>query len=71
MNAEFLEFLMICKDSIAKGEVKASKELTDYDLAVQFAIGKIGERKGYPCNITIDEIGNEIATFAPEFIEGK
>lgn len=62
---EFDEFVKTIRRGIADGEIKLSQELTDLDLAVTFAVGKIGERKGYPCEITPDEIYSEIMGFAP------
>ena len=52
------------KDTIRRGEaigeIRTSKPLTDFDLAVQWAVGRIGKRKGYPCDITTAEIWQEI-----------
>ena len=56
----FEEFKNIIRKGETDGEIKTSKPLTDYDLAVQWAIGKIGERKGYPCDITLNEIWEEM-----------
>lgn len=68
MNKEFKEFARNSRESIEKGEIRVSKELSDYDLAVQYAIGLIGEKHGYPYNVTIDEIETEIRKFAPELL---
>ena len=38
----FEEFKNIIRKGETDGEIKTSKPLTDYDLAVQWAIGKIG-----------------------------
>ena len=65
----FDEFKKIIRDALESGEVKCSRELTEMDLAVQFAIGRIGDRRGYPLNTTPGEIVSEIMTFAPEVIE--
>ena len=62
---EFNEFVSIIRRGIAEGEIKLSQELTDFDLAVQFAVGRIVEKKGYPCEVTADEIYSEIMEFAP------
>lgn len=56
----FETFKNIIRNGEAKGEIKISEPLTDFDLAVQWAIGNIGERKGYPCDITADEIWQEL-----------
>lgn len=56
----FEEFKDIVREGEASGEIKTSIPLTDYDLAVQWAIGSIGERKGYPCEVTSEEIWQEM-----------
>ena len=66
---EFDEFKQIVRDGLKSGELKCTKELTDLDLAVQFAIGRIGDRKGYPLDVTIGEIASEIKAFAPEVLK--
>ena len=66
MIMTFDEFVKIVRDGEAKGEIETPIELSDDDLAVRYAIGIIGERKGYPCEITIEEIDAEIEQFAPE-----
>lgn len=68
MRKDFIEFMNICKEGIAKGELQISKPLTDFDYAVQYAIGQIGDRKGYPLNTTTEEIAIEIGNFAPELL---
>ena len=69
MMVDFIEFRYIIRQGIKNGEIKLSQELSDFDLAVQYAIGLIGERKGYPCKITDVEIWAEINKFAPELLE--
>lgn len=54
------EFKKIIRQGEEKGEIKTSQPLTDLDLEIQWAIGQIGDKRGYPCNITIDEIYEEI-----------
>ncbi len=56
----FENFKNIIRNGEARGEIKTSVPLTDFDLAIQWAVGNIGERKGYPCDITIDEVWQEI-----------
>lgn len=62
----FKVFLQTIRQAIADGDIKISKELTDYDLAVQFAITQIGKRRGYEIPMTLEEIFWEIEEFAPE-----
>ena len=71
MREDFKNFISDIRLGVAIGEIKITKELSDFDLAVTFAVGKIGERKGYPCNVTLDEIENEINNFAPELLESE
>ena len=52
----FDEFRTIIREGERKGDIKTSIPMTDYDLAVQYAIGQIGEERGYPCEITFEEI---------------
>lgn len=54
------------RQAIADGDIKISKELTDFDLAVYFATVQIGKRRGYQIPMTVEEIFWEIEEFAPE-----
>ena len=56
MSVEYERFKDTVRRGIKSGEIKTSAPLSEIDFAVQFAIGKIGEEKGYPCDITTDEI---------------
>lgn len=69
MTGEFRDFIKIVRHGIASGEIRITKEMTDFDLAVQYAIGKIGEKRGYPCDVTPEEIQEQIMIFAPELID--
>lgn len=69
MSKDFERFLSIIHKGIESGAIKTSKPIIDFDLAVQYAIGKIGEVRGYPCDITVEEIANEINKFAPELLD--
>lgn len=69
MREDFVEFRYIIRQGIKNGEIKLSQELSDFDLAVQYAIGQIGERKGYPNATTAEEIWAEINKFAPELLK--
>ena len=64
----FNDFLEITKSSIENGEIKISKPLSKFDMAILFAEGQICDRKGVPCTCTLSEIHNEILTFADETI---
>lgn len=44
LTKEFLKFMEIIREGEALGEIKSSKPITDFDLAVQFAIGKSFEK---------------------------
>ena len=56
----FEEFRNIVRNGEAEGKIITSEPLSDFDLAVQWAMGRIGERKGYSCDITPDEIWREM-----------
>jgi len=60
MQMTFEEFKHIIREGEATGEIKTTKPLTDFDLMIQWAVGQIGDRKGYPCDITEDEIWQEL-----------
>lgn len=64
----FQEFLLFVRAEEQKGTIKFSKNLTDYDIAVYYATSLIGNEKGYPCEITVEEIADKIREFAPELL---
>ena len=47
-------------ESDPRVEMSPKREFSDYDIAVLWAVSKIGEKNGYPCEMTIDEIWNEL-----------
>jgi len=53
---DFETFKRIIRDAEKSDVIGFSKEITDFDLAVQWAIARIGEERGYPCHATISEI---------------
>lgn len=53
---DFEAYRKAIRNAEAKGDIKASTPLSDFDLAVQFVLGQIGDKKGYPCNVTAEEI---------------
>ena len=59
----FTEFCETIKDGIASGELKTSTELTELDLAIQYAIGQEMQEQG----------GAELTTDAEQiyFLIGK
>ena len=69
MTSEFKQFVSTVRTGIANGNISTSKMLSDFDLAVTFAIGKIGEQRGYPLTVTAEDINNKIMEFAPELTE--
>lgn len=66
---EFKEFCERLKDGTESGAIKMDKPLTEFELAILVAVGRIGGRKGYPCETTLEEIFSEIEQFAPELLE--
>ena len=70
MDMTFHEFVMIVRDSEQKEIIKTTQPMTDFDLAVQYACASIGEKRGYPCDIALEEIYEEMMKFAPELVRG-
>lgn len=53
----FSEFCEIVRAGIASGEIKTTKELSELDLAIQYAIGQeMQERGGGELQTTAEEI---------------
>lgn len=50
------EFCKIVRAGIASGEVKTTAELTDLDLAIQYAIGQEMQERGGELQTTAEEI---------------
>ena len=68
------------RDGIKSGAIKlyedesrttplADDYLTDFDLAIRFAIYEITKREGLQCSFSAKDVCNEIAKFAPELLE--
>ena len=53
---DFETFKRTIRNAEKSGVIRLSKEITDFDLAVQWAVARIGEERGYPCRTTISEI---------------
>ncbi len=53
---DFETFKKTIRDAEISGAIRLSKEITDFDIAVQWAVARIGEERGYPCCVTISEI---------------
>ena len=64
----FSEFKERTKWGLDHGTLSVSKPLSDLDMAIQYAIGQIGDERGYPCDVTPGEIEQRIRTFADEGI---
>lgn len=62
----FDEFKALTEDALRSGEVQLSPDavLTEMDMAVQFAVGRIVDKKGLPYNMSLQEIEDEIKDFA-------
>lgn len=70
MTEELKEFIKIIRDAETAGLLSTSKPMTDYDLAIQYVLGQFTDERGTPCEVTINEVAERLATVAPEFIEG-
>lgn len=57
---------LVEKGVISSKELNLSEEITDYTLAVMYATALIGQAKGYPCDVTPEDIWHSIMSFAPE-----
>lgn len=71
MRKDFEDFLVSTKKALTYGALKTKKPLSDLDIAVQYAIGLIGDREGYPMDITPEKLSDEIQMFAPELLESE
>ena len=76
----FVFYKQFVRDSIKSGTIKLYEDesrthilpddyLTDFDIAIQFAIYEIIKREGEQCLFTVEDVYNEIAKFAPELLE--
>lgn len=68
----FEEFKTVIKGHVDKGIIHNDNgdKLSDFDIAVMFAIIRIQSRKGDECTIDMDEIEKEVLSFAPEIANG-
>lgn len=69
MRKDFEDFLVSTRKALTYGALKTKKPLSDLDIAVQYAIGIIGEREGYPLDVYPEKIAEEVQKFAPELLE--
>ena len=66
------EFCKIVRAGIASGEVKTTAELTDLDLAIQYAIGQeMQERGGGELQTTAEEIYFLIGKHCGEAVQSQ
>ena len=66
------EFCEIVRAGIASGEVKTTAELTDLDLAIQYAIGQeMQERGGSELQTTAEEIYLLIGKHCGEAVQSR
>ena len=66
----FEEFKEEIRAGELSGEIETPEPITDYDLAVLWAVGTVGDKKGYPCEITPREIWDELFEICePELIK--
>lgn len=56
MEMSFEEFRHIIREGEKDGSIKCDVQLTDYELAIHYVIGKICDTKGVPCTTTNAEI---------------
>lgn len=69
---KYEEFCEIVRAGIASGEVKTTAELTDLDLAIQYAIGQeMQERGGGELQTTAEEIYFLIGKHCGEAVKNR
>ncbi len=68
----FSEFCEIVRAGIASGEIKTTKELSELDLAIQYAIGQeMQERGGGELQTTAEEIYFLIGKHCGEAVKNR
>lgn len=68
----FSEFCEIVRAGIANGEIKTTKELSELDLAIQYAIGQeMQERGGGELQTTAEEIYFLIGKHCGEAVKNR
>lgn len=63
---EFMDYLFIIREGERTGEIKISQPVTDFDLAVMFALGKLTERG--IMKMTQEDLGREMQSQCGEGI---
>lgn len=71
MEFSFDEFLLMTKEAVDSGIMKLSEPLCLLGLAMTYAVGLLGEQKGYPFDFTNDDIHRVMMTFTDESIYDK
>ena len=67
MTAELRRFINRTRDYMKRGTIKCNKVLTDFDLAVQYAVGELQVLVGDV--ITAEQIWHFLMIVAPELAE--
>lgn len=60
LNMSCDDFINFVRKAIQTGIVKVSVPLSDFDIAVMWAVDRIGEKKNFPCDVSTLEIWNEL-----------
>lgn len=64
----YTDFRENVKQGFADGSIKTSRHLTELDLAIQYAIGYLGEQRGYPLDVTGEEIAATINMLVGDWV---
>lgn len=62
MKQTLEQFIATVRSMEKEKVIATSQPMSDFDLMIQYAIGSLGELRGYPLDITITDIYNECRT---------
>jgi len=65
----FENFKKTVRKAEKDGVINISIPLSDFDLAVQWALGCIAEKKGNPCEATLEEIWHALPDEFKDYTE--
>ena len=58
-------------DALNSGIFRVSKPMTELDIAVQYVVGVMGEKNGYPCDTTKEELCQMVVDLCGEEVFEK
>ena len=69
MRDDLKQYISTFREMEKNGTLTTSKPLSDYDLAVSYAVNLIGMARGIPCDATVEEIFFVLSLIAPEMVK--